>query len=125
MTGQNPDFTLIKAARIIDGNGGPAIERGAVLIENNSIRQIGPEETVTPPEGASVKEITYETQSILPGLIDSHVHLIGIGDGRAGDELTTLPDEVLTLQAARNARAHLYSGVTCLLYTSPSPRDRG
>lgn len=112
MTGQNPDFTLIKAARIIDGNGGPAIERGAVLIEDNSIRQIGPEETVTPPEGASVKEITYETQSILPGLIDSHVHLIGIGDGRAGDELTTLPDEVLTLQAARNARAHLYSGVT-------------
>ena len=40
------------------------------------------------------------------------MHLIGIGDGRAGDELTTLPDEVLTLQAARNARAHLYSGVT-------------
>ena len=36
---------------------------------------------------------------------DEHVHLIGIGDGRAGDELVTLPDEVLTLQAARNARA--------------------
>ena len=49
---------------------------------------------------------------MLPGLVDCHVHLIGIGDGRAGDELTTLPDEVLTLQAARNARAHLYSGVT-------------
>ena len=48
----------------------------------------------------------------MPGLVDSHVHLIGIGDGRAGDELVTLPDEVLTVQAAQNARRHLYSGVT-------------
>ena len=48
----------------------------------------------------------------VPGLVDCHVHLNGIGDGRAGDELTLLPDEVRTLQAARNARAHLYSGVT-------------
>ena len=48
----------------------------------------------------------------MPGLVDSHVHLIGIGDGRAGDELVTLPDEVLTVQAAQNVRRHLYSGVT-------------
>jgi len=44
--------------------------------------------------------------------VDCHVHMIGIGDGRKGDELTLLPDEVLTLQAAKNARTHLYSGVT-------------
>ena len=54
----------------------------------------------------------YGDKTILPGLIDSHVHLIGLGDGRSGDELTTLDDEILTLQASRNARAHLYSGVT-------------
>ena len=46
--------------------------------------------------------------------MDSHVHLNGIGDGRAGDELVTLPDEVLTVQSAQNARRHLYSGVTTL-----------
>ncbi len=112
MAGRDGDFKLIRAARLIDGSGAPPIERGAVLLEGGRIRASGPEETVAPPEGARVKEFSYDSHTALPGLIDSHVHLIGIGDGRAGDELTTLPDEVLTLQAARNARAHLYSGVT-------------
>ena len=106
------DFKLIKAARLIDGNGGPPLERGSILIEGDSIRAVGAEEAIAPPEGAKVREYVYEDQTILPGLVDCHVHLIGMGDGRSGDDLATLPDEVLTLQAARNARAHLYSGVT-------------
>ena len=105
-------FTLIKAARMIDGNGGPPLERAAVLIEGDEIRAVGTEEAVVAPEGAQVTEHDYGDRSIMPGLVDCHVHLIGIGDGRKGDELTTLPDEVLTLQAAANARKHLYSGVT-------------
>ena len=105
---------LIKAARLIDGKGGPPLERGAILLEGDRIKAVGTEESVVPPEGAQVEELDYEGRTVLPGLIDCHVHLIGIGDGRAGDELTLLPDEVLTLQAARNARAHLYSGVTTL-----------
>ena len=105
-------FKLIKAARLIDGKGGPPLERGALLLENGKIMAVGTEEAVVPPEGAQVQELNYEDKTVLPGLIDCHVHLIGIGDGRVGDELTTLPDEVLTLQAARNARTHLYSGVT-------------
>ena len=112
MPERNGAFTLIRAARLIDGSGGPPVERAAVLLQGDSISAAGPEETVVPPEGAPVVEHVYDAHTVLPGLIDSHVHLIGIGDGRAGDELTTLPDEVLTLQAARNARAHLYSGVT-------------
>ena len=107
-------FKLIKAARLIDGKGGPPQERGAILLEDDRIRAVGTEESVVPPEGALVDELNYEDKTVLPGLIDCHTHLIGIGDGRAGDELTLLPDEVLTLQAARNARAHLYSGVTTL-----------
>ena len=105
-------FKLIKAARLIDGNGGPPLERGAVLVQGEQIMAVGTEESVVAPEGAEVQEFDYEDKTLLPGLVDCHVHLIGIGDGRAGDELTTLPDEVLTLQAARNARTHLYSGVT-------------
>ena len=105
-------FTLIKAALVIDGNGGPPLQRGAVLIEDDSIRAVGTEEDVMPPEGAQVRELNYDHKTVMPGLVDCHVHLIGIGDGRKGDDLALLPDEVLTLQAARNARTHLYSGVT-------------
>ena len=109
---ESPDFTILKAARLIDGNGGPIAEQAAVMLHGDTISQIGTQETVQAPEGASVREVDYGDATILPGLVDSHVHLIGIGDGRAGDELVTLPDEVLTVQAAQNVRRHLYSGVT-------------
>ena len=106
------NFKLLKAARLVDGQGGPVRERAAILLESGRIQQVGTEETVSVPEGATVEEMDYGDRTILPGLIDCHVHLIGIGDGRAGEELTVLPDEVLTVQAAQNARTHLYSGVT-------------
>ncbi len=109
---ESPDFTILKAARLIDGNGGPVAEQAAIMLQGDSISQIGTQETVQAPEGATVREVDYGNATILPGLVDSHVHLIGIGDGRAGDELVTLPDEVLTVQAAQNVRRHLYSGVT-------------
>ena len=112
MPESNTHFTILKAARLIDGNGGPAAEQAAILLEGDTIRQIGTSETIQAPEGAPFHEIDYGDATIMPGLVDSHVHLIGIGDGRAGDELVTLPDEVLTVQAAQNARRHLYSGVT-------------
>ena len=109
-----PQFTILKAARLIDTAAEAVQEQAAILLEGNIVRQIGTAETVHAPEGASVQEIDYGDATILPGLVDSHVHLNGIGDGRAGDELVTLPDEVLTVQSAQNARRHLYSGVTTL-----------
>ena len=109
-----PQFTILKAARLIDTAAEAVQEQAAILLEGDTVRQIGTAETVHAPEGASVQEIDYGDATILPGLVDSHVHLNGIGDGRAGDELVTLPDEVLTVQAAQNARRHLYSGVTTL-----------
>lgn len=112
MSDSNAQFTLLKATRLVDGNGGPVAEQVAIMLDGDTISAIGTKETVQAPEGASVNEIDYGDATILPGLVDCHVHVIGIGDGRAGDDLVTLPDEVLTLQAAQNVRKHLYSGVT-------------
>ena len=114
MPQKDTDFTILSAARLVDGTGGPVAEAAAILLEGDTIRQIGTRETVRAPDGASVQELDYGDATILPGLVDCHVHLNGIGDGRAGDELVTLPDEVLTVQTAQNARRHLYTGVTSL-----------
>jgi imidazolonepropionase-like amidohydrolase len=112
MTDRASSFKLIKARALVDGTGNEVIEQAAILIENDLIAAVGTQNDVRPPDGADVVEINYPDQTVLPGLVDCHVHLIGFGDGRAGDDLTLLPDEVLTLQAARNARTHLDSGVT-------------
>jgi imidazolonepropionase-like amidohydrolase len=97
---------------MIDGTGGPPLEQAAILLDGSTIRSVGTQESVVPPEGAPVEEFVYEDKTVLPGLIDCHVHLNGIGDGRSGDDLALLPDEVLAIQSAQNARTHLYSGVT-------------
>ena len=105
-------FTLLTGSKVIDGNGGIPIEDGVILMKEDEIKAVGQKGSISIPEGADINVIDYQGMTILPGLIDCHVHLIGIGDGRSGDELSQVPDEVLTLQAAQNAEAHLFSGVT-------------
>ena len=105
---------LIKGTKLIDGNGGPPLDNGAILIEDGIIKEIGTPETITLAEDVNVEEFTYEGASILPGLVDCHVHLNGFGDGRPGDDLAKEPDELLILQSAKNAKSHLFSGVTTI-----------
>ena len=110
---------LIRAGRVLDCTGGPPIERGAVLIEGSKIRAVGRDSDVAAPEGAEVERYDYPGKTIMPGMVDCHTHHNGFGDGRAGDELVTLPDEVLALQSARNARASLFTGVTTIRENGP------
>ena len=103
---------LLRGARVWDGTGRPPIFRGAVLIEDGRIRGIGP---VADFEGLTDVAIDdFPGATILPGLVDAHTHLVGFGDGRPGDALPDVTPELLLLQAARNVRAHLLSGVTTL-----------
>lgn len=114
MTASGTGFTLLRAARMIDGRGGPPVQGAALLAEGGRIRAAGPAAEVVPPAGAAVETYDYPDGTILPGLIDTHTHLNGFGDGRLGDVLAESADEILLLQAARNARTHLEAGVTTL-----------
>ena len=67
-----------------DGRGGLPVRNAAVLIENNKIRGVGPLQSVAIPEG-EVSEIDAQGGYILPGLIDTLVHLMSKGlDLRSG-----------------------------------------
>jgi imidazolonepropionase-like amidohydrolase len=119
MMSNGSGFKLIKASRLIDALGGPPIENGTVLIEGSKIRAVGRSQNVSAPEGASVETFDYIGKTIMPGMVDCHTHHNGFGDGRTGDELSLLPDEILTLQSARNARTSLFSGVTTIRENGP------
>ena len=114
-----PGFKLIRAGRLIDGVARAPIDKGAILVKGSKIVQAGPQHEVAPPEGASVETFDFPDATIMPGMVDCHTHHNGFGDGRLGDDLATLPDEVLTLQSARNARASLFTGVTTIRENGP------
>src|SRR5579872_282713 len=99
----------ITGARLIDGTGADPIENATLVFEGERILAAGPHESVTIPRGASV--IEAEGRTLLPGLIDCHVHL----GGRWGYDLLrgfmTSPSLSL-LHAVPNARATLEAGIT-------------
>ena len=107
-------FTLISAARLLDGRGGSPIGPAALLIEGERVADLGRSADVHPPAGASVERRDYGAATILPGLVDAHTHLVAPGDGTLGDDIAREDDDILLLQAAKNARTLLHSGVTTL-----------
>ena len=112
-------YTLLTADRVIDAKGGPPIEQGAVLTRGSDIVSVGHAHEIRAPDGASVARYDYPGATILPGMVDCHTHNNGFGDGRNGQDLAALNDEILTVQAAGNARRSLFSGVTTIRENGP------
>jgi imidazolonepropionase-like amidohydrolase len=72
---QSPaQVTLVKAGRLLDPKTGNVLAPAAVLIEDNKIKEVGPLSKVQAPSGAKIIDLGSAT--LLPGLIDSHTHLL-------------------------------------------------
>ncbi|MCH9011207.1 MAG: amidohydrolase family protein, partial [Chloroflexi bacterium] len=112
-------FKLIKAGRLLDCAGGPPVVDGAVLVDGDVISAVGRAGEVRAPEGAEVEVFDYPGRTIMPGMVDCHTHNNGFGDGRPGDDVGEMPDEILMIQSARNLRASLFSGVTTVRENGP------
>lgn len=67
-------ITLLKAARLLDPRTGSYLAPAAVLIEGDKITQVGSASQVGAPAGA--RTIDLGNATLLPGLIDSHTHLL-------------------------------------------------
>ena len=67
----------IRAGQLIDGNGNTPTKNGIVLIEGERIKQVGPADQVQIPPDAQVIDASAKT--VLPGLIDVHVHVHNLG----------------------------------------------
>lgn len=64
---------------LIDGYEVPPVHHAAILIEDNTIVEIGPASEVKIPSDAEVIDTSGRT--MMPGLIDEHVHLNILGHG--------------------------------------------
>jgi imidazolonepropionase-like amidohydrolase len=105
----------IKAARLIDGTGRPAIQNAVVVVTDDRITAVGPASQVQIPAGARVIDLGDAT--LLPGFIDSHTHVIGrmLGDPDGGPtgNVSDYPGFGAIL-ATRNANNLLMAGFTTI-----------
>jgi imidazolonepropionase-like amidohydrolase len=80
----------LRAARLIDGTGAPAIRNAIVIVANNKISVVGDATSVRIPSG--VKVIDLGDVTLLPGFIDAHTHLIGRVLGDPEGEMAAVKD---------------------------------
>jgi imidazolonepropionase-like amidohydrolase/ABC-type multidrug transport system permease subunit len=107
---------LIRNARIVVGDG-KVIENGAVLVKEGRIAEVY-NGSIPDPKEVHAEVIEAAGKTILPGLIDTHVHLGGPG-GFYDDSKDY--DSAKMMQ--RNLAAYLYSGVTAVR-SAGDPLDR-
>lgn len=79
---------IVLKGRVLDGNGGAPIEKGAVVLEDNRIRLVCQQSELPDDPTAEVYEL--EDGTIMPGLIDAHVHM-GWGSATAVDWISMTP----------------------------------
>ena len=75
---QPPKATLaIVGGLLIDGHGGPPLYDAVVLVDAKTVVAVGTRNTLKVPSGAKVIDATGYT--VMPGLIDAHVHVEHMG----------------------------------------------
>src|SRR5579862_3997857 len=79
-----PQGIAVRAGRLFDPKSGTNLTNQVILIKGDHITDVGPADRVQIPPGAKVIDLSHAT--VLPGLIDRHVHLMQYqfpNDGRA------------------------------------------
>ena len=101
--------------QIIDGTGAAAIGNGTVIVVGDTIEWVG--DTAAVPEKYAAMElehVTGDNRTIMPGLVDAHVHT-SFAEARSEEELALYtPVEYRSILAAWNVRKVLRAGVTSL-----------
>ena len=112
-------ITAIFGGALLNPATGETARDAVVLIEDGRVTKAGSRNTTQVPKDAS--QIDAEGLTLLPGLIDCHVHLTSLGEGLDfARELTTPPTFEL-MRAVRAARRTLDAGFTSVRDAAGSP----
>ncbi len=69
----SPGYYALKDVSVIDGISKNVLDHYTIIIHNKYIEAIGPVKEITIPDSAII--FNYSGKYVMPGLIDSHVHL--------------------------------------------------
>ena len=105
------DVTLaVVGGRLIDGYGGPPLHDSVVLVAGERIVAVGSESEIDVPAG--VRVVDADGRTVMPGLIDLHVHFDIIGHGDYDHWFGTYEDRMRSDIIPAAAKIMLHAGVT-------------
>ncbi len=99
----------IRSVRVIDGTG-RTIERATVVIRGTTIAAVGSDRDLSIPRGTT--KIDGRGLTLLPGLIDCHVHLCLGAEPDVVDAIAKETPALTLLKSSRAARQTLEAGFT-------------
>ena len=101
--------TFIHCGKLIDAKGNTHLPEMTIIVEGNKIVAV---EKGYKAAGANDKLVDLKTKTVLPGLIDMHVHLEGEVSKNSQIERFTLNEADIAFRSARLARITLMAGFT-------------
>ncbi len=101
--------TGLKGATIFDGTGKAMVSNSLITIEAGKISYVGPDDSRKIPPGTEV--VSLEGKTIIPGLIDAHIHLDLHGMANTYEE-NLVEDKLRAIRAVKDMQNTLYSGIT-------------
>ena len=107
LTGQN---TFLHCGKLIDTRKGKVLEQMTIVVSGNQITSV--EKGYTAPSGPEDLVIDLKEKSVLPGLIDMHVHLEMESNPKRYLQKFTLNDVDVALQSTVYAKTTLMAGFT-------------
>lgn len=102
--------TRIHNGKLIDGTGAPPAPDATVILTDGTITYAGP--SLLAPAAPDARVIDAQGGTIMPGLIEAHIHLTYFNVTELQDLDIKYPVEYVTLQSAVNAKTALECGYT-------------
>ena len=103
--------TVLRNGRLIDGTGAAPVDNACVVVTDGLIAYAGTA-AGAPETGADARVIDAQGGTILPGLVEAHIHLTYFDVTELQDLDIKYPVEYVTLQSAVNAKTALECGYT-------------
>ena len=114
---QIPASVVVKAARLLDVRRGVYIEKAAIWIEGDRIKEVGKATEVQAHAAKDAKVIDLGGATVLPGLIDCHTHIMSREEEGPNSYIVVLATKsqaFRALEGAYNARITLDAGYTTI-----------
>ncbi len=112
MSKSGKKIIVIEGGNLIDGTGAEPKKNSVVVVEGTRIEAVGKEGEVKIPKKATKTKIDASGKTVMPGLIDSHLHLIGMKTDRLLEETLVRPPQLGLIKSVYDAVDLLEAGFT-------------